>query len=293
MLPITSTDLSLVVSVWVAFGWVVGASRVGGGEDAPVSRSMREKLMQTPWSVIMLLKDLNQALPTLFMLLAATSITKLLQVACSLGLQGVDAEGGWLGTEELSTGRWTALQIALVIWRAEKLESLLLRMERSANVVKQDGLGNAIVSSFKDPYGYLWPPIWGIGRRAAQIYVSSAATLPFLHLAFPIVAADESLWWLLDRLRGFVDRKIYRLPMVVDIVILPVVDLLHFVPVIVTVFILAIQHLPEYQSSGTTYPLVLSSCALAWTVHNCHLFYTSALVDVPQSARDLWSGAMR
>mmetsp|Transcript_29267 Transcript_29267/g.59041 ORF Transcript_29267/g.59041 Transcript_29267/m.59041 type:complete len:165 (+) Transcript_29267:329-823(+) len=159
-------------------------------------------------------------------------------------------------------------------------------MQRSAQAVRAAGLGEALKSAVADPMGWLWPPFWGIVRRMALVIVASCGSAPFLLLAFPSVALDECLWWVLATAQDLFTRKVCAVPMAVDIIVLPLLDLVHFLPVLSRIFFLAVFHLPYY-SDGMTWWLVIS--ALAWTAHNCHTFYSTAILDVPEQARQLWA----
>eukprot|EP00928_Gymnodinium_smaydae_P086789 TRINITY_DN71216_c0_g1_i1.p1 TRINITY_DN71216_c0_g1~~TRINITY_DN71216_c0_g1_i1.p1 ORF type:complete len:329 (-),score=58.16 TRINITY_DN71216_c0_g1_i1:8-916(-) len=290
----SAIDLSLLASAGLAAAWVLRErqqqQRGSAASATDAGASFATAFAASPgWALVMLVKDLNQVLPTVFLVLAAASYYELFASVTSLGLwEAAEDGGGWLGSEDISWGRHVALVSSLTVWRAEKLESLIQRMQRSAGAIRADGAGGALMQGFKDPFGYLWPALWGSGRRAAQIPISTFGSVLFVQTAFPAVAFDEFLWWATAKLQGLFDRHVRALPAVVDIIVLPLVDLLHLVPVIVKVFLLGIL---EYPGRGDSmgHSVLLSVCALAWTAHNCHIFYTTGFVDVPESARQLWA----
>lgn len=224
-------------------------------------------------------------LPTLFLLAAASSIPAAFSSLCSFDYSEAPEDGGWLGIEELSSGRRLALLVSLTLWRADKLEDLCRRMQRSVKVVQSDGLASALQQSVTDPYGYLWPALWGSGRRAALVAVASFGCVPFLRTAFPAVILDEFLNFAVAKVQRFIDQKVVSLPPALDLVVVPLADLVHFAPGMIHIVLLALCEYPAYERGG-----LLALCALTWTAHNCHLVYCT-LNDVPTNLQIVWAGA--
>lgn len=100
-------------------------------------------------------------------LCAASSISTALVAAFSLGLC---LEEPWLGD---GAAQSLATEAALCIWRAEKVEVLLQRLQRSAKIVESDGIGSSLKKSFAEPFSWFWPGFWGSARRFALIAVST------------------------------------------------------------------------------------------------------------------------
>lgn len=268
--------ISVLLSGVLAVAWVVG-------DGMPP-----ESLVVVPgWNLAMKAKDMNQVLPTVFALAAAASWPAAIGTAFTIGLVEESDDGGWLGHEEFTTFRRVFLLLSLTVWRAEKLGNLLERMQRSVGEVKRVGIASGLSQSVSDPFGYLWPALWGSSRRIAPVCISSFGSAPFLRTAFPAVIVDEFLWFALSKIQGTVDRHVIGVPMFLDVVVLPIVDLLHLVPVIVQVLFLGLFEYPECEIGGR--PIFLTVCAFAWTAQNLHIAYTTALVDVPESARQLWA----
>eukprot|EP00929_Paragymnodinium_shiwhaense_P069191 TRINITY_DN34903_c0_g1_i1.p1 TRINITY_DN34903_c0_g1~~TRINITY_DN34903_c0_g1_i1.p1 ORF type:complete len:290 (-),score=54.94 TRINITY_DN34903_c0_g1_i1:372-1241(-) len=280
---VAAVDLSVVASAALGVLWQLGESRPM--QEGPITST--KDPMELLWRLVMQLKELNQVLPAVFAFLAADSITGFNVAAFTLFPASEDA--GWLGAEPLSFYRQFALLLSLTIWRADKLHSLLQRAQRSVGVIKAEGPGTALKNAVSDVSDYAWPGIWGLGRRAANITISALGCVPFVKCALPAVVMDECLWYVLSKSQDLFGRKVMQLPPVFDVLILPILDLLHFIPVMCQVFYLAIFEYPDYDISGTS-KLILVLCALSWTGHNCNIFYTSACMDIPENASQLWAG---
>jgi len=181
------------------------------------------------------------------------------------------------------------LVVSLTVWRAEKLESLLQRLQRSVKVAQKDGLGSCMQSFIKDPMGYGWPVFWAVTRRVSLVVVGTCGCTPFLQTAYPAVVLDELLWWVVANFQNFWDRQVpqYPLPIFANIIVMPIVDLLHFIPVLVKVIVLGATAYPWYEDGGTA-PGLLVMSTIAWTGHNCHMLKTTALDDLPESCRAWW-----
>eukprot|EP00931_Biecheleriopsis_adriatica_P060353 TRINITY_DN36236_c0_g1_i2.p1 TRINITY_DN36236_c0_g1~~TRINITY_DN36236_c0_g1_i2.p1 ORF type:complete len:279 (-),score=43.59 TRINITY_DN36236_c0_g1_i2:44-880(-) len=272
---LSQVDFSLLLSTALALAWVRGAAREEGlGEEGSAQR--------LPWLILMTLRSAEQILPSVLVLLAASSPLAALWSGFSFGLY---VEGGdWLGDEVGFLRRWTIL-LAVIMWRAEKIETLFQRVKRSAGIVKANGLGHCLKNGFSDPWNWMWPGSWGAFRRFALVAVSTLGYNSFVSKAFPAVVFDELLWWAFCKLQDIFSRKVAELPMSVSLVLLPLLDTLHMIPALVKVVLLAIMEYPLHDS----YPLLLPICAFAWTGHNCHMVYTTVLVDLPEHVQQLWA----
>mmetsp|Transcript_70863 Transcript_70863/g.220137 ORF Transcript_70863/g.220137 Transcript_70863/m.220137 type:complete len:281 (+) Transcript_70863:73-915(+) len=276
-------DASVVASAALAVAWTWENTRTL--ERGPAA-DLASAAKQATWSGVMCVRTLNQVLPAGCVLLAAVTPWSAIVSACSFGVADLQpGERSWLGEGELSVWQHLAILVALTVWRAEKLESTLQRMQRSVGVIRASGVGLALSSATADPVGWVWPAFWGVARRLALVAIGSFGTAPFLLVAFPAVVFDECLWWLLAKAQDLWSRKVCSLPAAVDVVVLPLVDLVHFLPVLSRVFLLAVFHYADHGSG------LLVLCALAWTAHSCHTLYTTVFVDVPDSARQLWAAS--
>mmetsp|Transcript_31186 Transcript_31186/g.58531 ORF Transcript_31186/g.58531 Transcript_31186/m.58531 type:complete len:281 (+) Transcript_31186:84-926(+) len=275
-----AVDVSLCLSVALALLWQRGVELEAA--DAVSSRSALEQILL--WRPIMALRSSNQVLPSILVVLAARSMSSVAYSGFTLGLHR--DEEGWLG--ELPTF-WErlAVQCAVLIWRTEKVETLMQRMMRSASVVKANGFGACVKNGFADPGEWMWPGFWGSFRRFALIAVSSVGYGSFVRATLPAVVFDECLWWVVSKGQDAFARKVCTLPMTLDVVILPALDILHMLPVIAKVFLVAITEYPLHAE----YPVLLVVCAMAWTGHNCHLAWRN-LTEIPEQMMQLWgSGA--
>lgn len=167
----------------------------------------------------------------------------------------------WGGSKPSFSQR-LALFVALTVWRAEKLESLLQRADRAA-------------SSLGAPY--LWctdgATLWGLSRRAAVVVVCSCGSGPFLKIAFPAVVIDEFLEWCISEVKAIRIRPEVtvedKIPKLVGVLI-SLFDMGHLAFMIVNVFALVLEY-PVYSQAN---PIVLTSCAIMWTCHNLHLAHS-------------------
>lgn len=184
-------------------------------------------------------------------------------------------------------GSRCAAQIAVGLWRADKIESLLVRLQRSFSEANQVG-GNAVRMAVGDPGGWIWTPFWAIIRRVALVTVSSIGYDAFIFTAFPAVALDEFCWWMTAKSVDTWKRNISDLPLWFELVVLPVVDLAHFLPTLFRIIMLAIVEYPNDAALSHQAMLVVS--ALAWSGHNFHKLYTTACVDLPCQIEQLYSG---
>lgn len=294
-------DASVIASAALALVWLRGAARSAGscGPDgtagaegaAPKAAALAA---DAAWRIAALVRSWREMLQVVFTALAAASPLAALVAACSLGLTAPAAEGTssdeWLGPGPLGLWRRWALLAAITLWRAEKLESLFQRMQRSVSAVRALGPLTSLQRALADPGTWLWPPFWGIVRRVALVAIASFGCVPFVLVALPSVVLDEGLWWALAWFQDLWCRKVCALPDAVVLLVLPLADLVHFIPVLVRVFLLAIFEYPGYEASAVS-PLLLTVCALAWTAHNCHTVYTTLCVDLPDTARSLYAAA--
>jgi hypothetical protein len=277
-----AVDLSVLLSGLMAAAWFFAedAEKEYGGATPAILQNPVLRFAN-------LAKDWRQVLPTLFLLAAASSFLSPLGTLCSLSqfdYSEAPEDGGWLGIQELSAMRRSALLVSLALWRADKLEDLGRRMQRSVRVIQSDGFATALQQSISDPYGYLWPALWGSGRRVALVAIASFGCVPFIRTAFPAVVLDEFLNFAVAKVQRLIDQKVVSLPAAVDLVMVPLADLVHFIPVIVHISLLGICEYPSYERGG-----LLAFCAFAWTMHNCHLVY-STLSEVPVNLQIIWAG---
>lgn len=268
-------DVSLCFSFVLALLWQRGLAV----EETLSSRPVPEQVL---WRAILGLRWTNQVLPSILVVQAARSVAAVMYAGFTLGLHAEG--GGWLG-DSPGSGACVAVHCAVLIWRAEKVETLLQRIQRSTNVVKDAGLGGCIKNGFAEPWDWLWPGLWGSFRRFALVAVSSVGYGSFVRAALPAVVFDECLWWIVTKSQDAFARKVCSLPLTIDLVILPFIDLLHMVPVITKVLLLGVLEYPQ----NTEYPALLILCAMAWTGHNCHMAYTQLFVDLPENTRQLWA----
>lgn len=267
---------SLLVSALLALAWQRGQTTSPQGEAKDFQL---ERLLLAP---LMAIRHSNQVFPTLLVLYSASSISAALYAAFTLGLHLDD--GGWLGSDAVSSQRAFAVHAAVCIWRADKVEILFQRLQRSVKIVKSSGIGVSLKSSFAEPFSWFWPGFWGSARRFALIAVSYVGYGAFVRSALPAVVLDECLWWLLSKTQDLFTRKVCALPMILDLVLLPFLDYLHMVPAIFKVALLAFMVYPDHEQS----PVLLVLCALAWTGHNCHVTKSTLLEDLPEQLSQLW-----
>jgi len=281
------TDMSVVLSGALAVAWISGATRKPSEVGEPFNGA------DAAWGVVMFLETYKQLLPTILVICAATNKVGLLSVALSLDVDGSGEPPAigtpvWLGGEDQGDLRRFCLALSLFVWRAEKLESLMQRMQRAAGHVKADGVGPLLSQMTHDPFAAIWPVTWGLTRRIALVAISSFGYIPFVQTVYPTVLLDEALWWTFAKVNDIWSRRVCCLPPVFDLVILPIVDLLHLLPVVVKVFLLGILAYPVYDAPAGS-SLFLVFCAIAWTGHNCHVVYNTLFVDIPESTKQLWA----
>ncbi|CAK9071834.1 unnamed protein product [Durusdinium trenchii] len=269
----SKVDISVLFSALLALAWQRGQS---GAKDETKELQLDGAL----WAPIMALRHSNQVLPSILVLYAASSFSAAVYAGFTLGLH---LEEGWLGSE-LSSNRSLAVHAAVCIWRAEKVEILLQRMQRSVTIVQNHGLGSSLKNSFSEPFTWFWPGFWGSARRLALLVVSSVGYGSFVRVVLPAVVFDECLWWLTTKTQDLFTRKVCALPMVLDLVVLPFLDFLHLVPVMTKVALMALLVYSDHDQC----PILLVISALAWTGHNCHLTKTTLLEDLPDQLWQLW-----
>lgn len=292
---VAGVDLSVLVSAALAVTWIFGQSRENTQDKEGASA-----IPKTPADIAircaLWVHGVNQLLPAVLLAASAVSPLLLLRAAVTIDFGGLFGEEtssakleapDWLG-HDAGFLKHLFLAASLAVWRAEKLESLLQRMQRSVNEVKRTGAASIMSGFVKDPIGYGWPVFWGITRRVALVVVGSCGCIPFLQTAFPAVVLDECLWWVVANAQNLWDRKVCSIPAAVNILVMPLVDLLHFIPVLMKVFFLGLTAYPYYDGASVA-PGLLVACAFAWTAHNCHMLYTTLFLDLPDSARALWA----
>lgn len=287
-----AVDFWVLASAGLAILWTKAHTL---GEDKPVA-----------FRFCLWIHGMNQFLPALLLFLAASSRVKLLQSALHLNFDRFwnvlfseapsDEHNAelWLPpwfAEDAGFLKHLLLQLSLFVWRAEKLESLLQRMQRSVGVVKREGT-QCLTNFAHDPKAYAFDPVWGCTRRVALIAISSFGCAPFVTTTYPTVVLDESLWWMTATLNDTCDRFLQKrnasIPIWVSLIVMPVMDQLHFIPVILQVLLLGLTVYP-YTTSAGLLSGVLSLSAVAWSVHNCNLLYHTIIVDVPENTRQWWA----
>lgn len=293
----SATDASLLLSAGLAAAWAVDARSAKEGRSRLASLlspgSVGGFVSEVLWTAVSLLRDANQVLPAALLLFAATSPEQLLARAISVDLDDgyrLGVPPRWITTspEPSAQQRWAVL-LALAIWRAEKMESLVQRVQRSAGEARQRGLPGCCRLVFTDPMGYAWPAVWGSTRRMALIVVSGCGCVPFLRTTFPTVVLDEFLWYIRSKASDLWSRKVCGLPLFVDLLVLPAVDIVHLVLMLVKVFLLGLLAYPAYAVPDSSVGGLLMLCTMAWTAHNCHVVYTTVCLDMYESARALWA----
>ena len=177
--------------------------------------------------------------------------------------------------------------IAVGLWGANKIESLLLRLQRGFSATKEAG-GSAVRMAAGDPRGWIWTPFCAALRRVALVAVSSIGYDAFIFTAFPAVALDEFCWWMTARCVDSWKRKVCDLPLWFELVVLPVVDLIHFLPTLFRILLLAMVEYPS--DAAVPHQAMLVVFALAWSGHNFHRLYTTACVDLPCQIEELSGG---
>lgn len=279
-------ETSLLVSILVASAWARGAARESSTSAAALAHGTDPlaQIAEVAWSAVMWLKSVNQVVPAVLILLVGASPFSVLSTAFWTGTRA-EGQTSWLGAGEIGAWRRFVLQLALLVWRAEKLENLMYRVKKSATTVRSTGLAASLQHAMKDPYGWVWPGLWGIARRAAMLVVSSLGMAPFIRTALPAVALDEGLGWVSTKAVDWLSKKV-DLPFMFSTIIVPVVDALRFLPSVAQVFLLGILEYPIYPVGGHMVLLVL--CTLAWTAHSCHSLWHSCW-DIYDTAGQLWA----
>jgi len=267
------TNLSILFSAVLAVAW--SKCSTGPAEEVPKAIS----------KFVMAIRSANQVLPAILVFVAASSWSSVLTAALTFGLMD---SGSWLGSGDLCLWRRWALLTAVAIWRAEKFESLLQRMQRSVGVLQQTGFSEVLRKAGQDGTGWVWAPVWAIARRVALITVSSFGCTPFVSKVLPAVVMDEFLWWALAQFQGMLGKAGISTHAVFDTIVFPLLDVAHFLPVLIRVFLLGAI---DYQTFRTTpfCQAVLAMSAFCWTGHNCHSLYSTLFQDLPESARQLWA----
>eukprot|EP00434_Breviolum_minutum_P004168 symbB.v1.2.003674.t2/scaffold175.1/size369221/30 len=255
----SQVTFSLLSSAFLALAWQRGQAPVKDGET---KEFQLERLLLAP---MMAIRHSNQVLPTLLVFYAASSFSAVLLSGFSLGL--CLEQGGWLGLEDVKWDRALAIHLAVCIWRADKMETLFQRMQRSVKIIQSSGVGVSLKNSLAEPWSWFWPGFWGSARRFALIAVSYLGYGSFVRSALPAVVFDECLWWLLSKTQDLFSRKAG--------VCVP-----HDLRLgALTVFLLAFFAYPDHDQ----YPILLVTSALAWTGHNCQLLSYFQGVKLPDA----------
>lgn len=279
-------DLSLVASAGLAVLW----SSSPAEEDKESDKESGNYWGVALKGAVLLanyLKPVKEVLAMVLLSTAAVTWGAAVYESFGLGLGSFgahDYSDAWLHTCPRSR---CAVLIAVGVWRADKIQSLLERLQRSFGVTKEVG-GSAVRMAAGDPGGWIWTPFWAIFRRVALVTVSSMGYDAFIFTAFPAVALDEFCWWVTAKAVDTWKRKICDLPLWFELVVLPVVDLVHFLPTLFRILLLAIAEYPN--DAAVPHQAILVVSALAWSGHNFHKLYTTACVDLPSHIEQLSGG---
>mmetsp|Transcript_64091 Transcript_64091/g.177161 ORF Transcript_64091/g.177161 Transcript_64091/m.177161 type:complete len:174 (-) Transcript_64091:71-592(-) len=158
-----------------------------------------------------------------------------------------------------------------MIWLAEQLENMLQRMQRCMRSLRSGG-GRTLRLTLNDPMGWIWTPSWAIARRVALLIAPTLGVAPFLHTLFPAVVMDNFLGWVQTSVENLLSRKGLGLPMSVSTLVVPLLDTLHFLPVLTRVVVLALVEYPRLDAPVSRQAM-LSVSSLVWTGHNVHTLY--------------------
>jgi len=286
------TDLWVLVSLALSLIWMFDAKRGGAAPKTPLESVMM---------VVGQMKSWHEPFATLCLVLAATDfgswpegLSLLISDVCSFeklyaNARPIGAYPTWLGGVEPTSLQLCFLQLSMAVWRAEKFESTMVRLARSVQRVKEQGVGTTLQRAASDPMENAKPTLWGIGRRVALIVISSCGFAPFMQFVFPTILADEFLCWLGASLSGFMARWLkWNVPVKFDMVVIPIFDLCHFIPVLIKVAMLALLIFSDYSAVMRWELYVVSG--LAWTAHNCHLLYSQVFVELPEVFAGLSAG---
>mmetsp|Transcript_58875 Transcript_58875/g.137550 ORF Transcript_58875/g.137550 Transcript_58875/m.137550 type:complete len:285 (+) Transcript_58875:114-968(+) len=278
------TNVSVLLSCILAVAW---ANPPSAEKKRPGQTWAWLVLEALQWCVGWL-HALNQVLPWCLLWYAANSLREL----CSAVVTIHQAPAGnsrpqWMSTTSTETQRY-ALAMALMLWRAEKLESLLQRMKRSTKALKTSGFKLCFTKALASPKLWIWSPFWAISRRVALVAISTFGCIPFVRTAFPAVALDEFLNVVVAQAQDVVNRKVVTLPLVFSIGVAPLLDLIYFFPGALQVVLLGCDGYARYEvPTPMAYALIAST--VAWTGHNCNLVHTTLCVDVPDALRQWWA----
>mmetsp|Transcript_26625 Transcript_26625/g.48796 ORF Transcript_26625/g.48796 Transcript_26625/m.48796 type:complete len:285 (-) Transcript_26625:110-964(-) len=234
------------------------------------------------------LHALNQVFPWLLLWYAASSLRELCGATVTFNQVVANSSRPlWMSTEATERQRY-AVTMALMLWRAEKLESLLQRMKRSTKALKTHGLRTCVAKALSSPKLWIWSPFWAMFRRVALLAISTFGCVPFVRTAFPAVALDEFLSAVVAQVQDLVNKWIVTLPLVFSIGVAPLLDLIYFFPGAIQIILLGCNGYMRYDvPPAMATALVVST--VAWTGHNCNLVHTTLCIDVPDALRQWWA----
>jgi len=219
------------------------------------------------------LKPWKQVMVVTVCLLASSSLVNLIATACTLGFSS-DPSQNWLGHHELGLPRRWLLLLALTLHRADHVEQLAERTLRSAKVVTRLGPSACLCRGFQDPMTCIWPGLWGISRRLAPIFITSLGTGPFMLILFPALLLDELLCDGLARLSSWWAKRADGIPDIVENKLIPLAAVIHGLPMVSRMLVLAMSGYWDYHSSTSVGRLLIVS-AFAWTSHNLHVLWVA------------------
>mmetsp|Transcript_52 Transcript_52/g.64 ORF Transcript_52/g.64 Transcript_52/m.64 type:complete len:285 (+) Transcript_52:170-1024(+) len=279
-----NTDLSLILSCLLAVAW----ANPPRGSEPKLGHAWQNVALEALRWLSGWLHALNEVLPLILLWCASSSLSALLSAALTFEQVATPPPiPPWM-SEDVSYWRRLAVAMALTLWRAEKLESLLQRLKRSTKAVKTLGLRVCLKKAVVNPKAWVWSPFWAVSRRVALVLISTCGCIPFLRTAFPAVALDEFLTAAVAQAQDFVNKRLVSLPLVFSIVIAPLIDLIYFIPGALQVVLLGFHGYATYEIAPVMMYMLIGS-TIAWTGHNLNCIHTTLCLDVPDQFRQWWA----
>lgn len=298
-----STDYSLVLSAALAVIWTwwgdgfeesrADAGDTGVSETSFLGNFVRSTVMEF-WGILVTVCS-PQLVPGLLVLYAASSPRAVLDAALSFDIyEGYKPTGEappWMGPSP-DRKQILALAAALAVWRAEKLDSLLKRMQKTVVKVRGQGTGQFVVLCVRDPWGFAKPEVWSVVRRGALAALATIGCVPFVRVAFPACVLDEGLKYVTMTALDVWERRVARyltflsVPMPVSILLLPVMEVLHCGLMAVKMLLLGILTYPLYERPGAN-PGLLVACTVFASIHNYQCL-DGLIRQIPESAEQIW-----
>lgn len=240
-----------------------------------------------------------QLVPGLLLLYAGSSPRAVLGAALSFdisdGYKPTGEAPGWMGPDPDRAQR-IALAGALAVWRAEKLDSFMKRIQRTAQDVRRQGAADFLSCCVRDPWGFARPEVWGLVRRAALAALGTIGSVPFLRMAFPACVLDECLKYVLTTAVDVWERRVARhfsslsVPMFVNLLLLPIIDMLHCGLMSIKMLLLGVLTYPLYDAPGVNSGFLVT-CTILASIHNYGCL-DSVIRPLPEFAELMWQ-AMR